>query len=184
VIDDDLVVAGYVLTVPSDAPPGMATVPTSIVTISDCIMPTLPRPRSWDWFEDLDEVERAQAAHAPAAQITAVAMRPADAAAFMDEMGGAGQPYFTLLSQSVRFDGAVQGYEVVGAEATLDFHSWHCHGYADEVSEALGIHVNNVGLLPTYSVAAPVLTWMLDRPASEAPAPVPWVVVALGPVDR
>lgn len=184
VTDDDLILAGYVLTVPSDAPPGMATVPTSIVTISDCIMKTLPRPEFWDWFEDLDEAERGQSTQAPAAQITAVAMRPADAVALMDEMGGAGQPYFALLKQSVRFDGTVQGYEVVGAEHTLDFHSWHCHGYADEVSEALGIRVNGIGLLPTYSSAAAVLKWMLDRPASEAPKPVPWVVVALGPVDR
>ena len=181
--DDDLILAGYVLTVPSDAPPGMATVPTPIVTISDCIMKTLPRPEFWDWFQDLDEAERAHSTQAPAAQITAVTMRPADAVALMAEIGGAGQPYFALLEQQVRFDGAVHGYEVVGAEHTLDFHSWHCHGYADEVSEALGIHVNGIGLLPTYSSAAAVLKWMLDRPESEAPKPVPWVVVALGPVD-
>ena len=184
VTDDDLILAGYVLTVPSDAPPGLSSVPTSIVTVSDCIMKTLPRPEFWDWFEDLDQAKRAQATQAPEAQMTAVALRPADAATLMDEMGGAGQPYFALLRQSVRFNGTVLGYEVVGAEQTLDFHSWHCHGYADDASVALGIQVNDIGLLPTYSTAAAVLKWMLDRPESEAPEPVPWVVVALGPGDR
>ena len=162
----------------------MATVPKSIVTISDCIMKTLPRPEYWDWFEDFDEAKRARSTQAPEAQITAVALRPADAVDLMDEMGGADQPFFAGLTQSVPFNGVVLGYEVIGAEFTLDFHSWHCHGYADDVSEALGIHVNGVGLLPTYSDAAAVLNWMLDRPDSEGPEPVPWVVVALGAADR
>lgn len=184
VTEGEFVVGGYVLTVPSEAPSGMSTVPATMLTISDCIQTTLPRPQFWDWFTDLREAERAVQTETPHTQITAVAFRPADALAFMDEMGGADQPYFALLQRSVRLDGGLVGYEVVGAEATLDFHSWHCHGYADEVSEALGIRVNDLGLLPTYKAATAVLNWMLGRPASEAPAPVPWAVIALGSIDR
>lgn len=185
VIDAELRLAGYVLTVPADAPPDMATVPSSILTISDCIMRTLPRPEFWDWYTRYDEAALARSEFAPDANVTPVALRPADVDVLMDEMGGSDQPYFAGLAKLIPFTGEVLGYEVVGAEHTLDFHSWHCHGYADEVSETLGIRVNDLGLLPTYSTAAAVLKWMLDRPARQAPAPLPWLVVALGaPVDR
>lgn len=180
VTNGELILAGYVLTVPADAPPDMATVPRSILTISDCIMRTLPRPEFWDWHTGYAEAARARTEFAPDANVTPVALRTADADALMKELGGSDQPYFAGLAKSIPFTGEVLGYEVVGAEYTLDFHSWHCHGYADEVSEALGIRVNDLGLLATYSTAAAVLKWMLDRPSSEAPAPVPWVVVALG----
>lgn len=185
VIDADLVMAGYVLTVPASAPPDMATVPTTLLTISDCIMRDLPRPEFWDWYATYAEAALAQSEHAPEAHVTPIALRSADAEDLMNEMGGDDQPYFTELRRLTPFTGEVLGYEVVGAEDTLDFHSWHCHGYADEVNDALGIRVNDLGLLSTYSDAAAVLKWMLDRPSDEAPAPVPWVVVALGaPADR
>lgn len=184
VSDEELLLAGYVLTVSSDAPQGMVTLPASIVTISDCIMKTLPRPEFWDWFEDVDEAKLVQATQAPEARITAIALLPSDAIALIDEMGGADQPFFACLNRSVPFNGEVLGYEVVGAEYSFDFHSWHCHGYADQVREALRIQVNGLGLLPTYTSGAAVLNWMLDRPENEAPEPVSWTVVALGvPVD-
>lgn len=88
-------------------------------------------------------------------------------------------PYFHLLRTGAPAEGDLLGYEVVGAEYTLDFHSWHCHGYADEVADDLGIRVNGVGLLASYVDARAVRDWMLARPVAEAPSPVPWVVVSL-----
>lgn len=184
-IDDGLILAGYVLTVPADAPPGMATVPRSILTISDCIMRTLPRPKFWDWYGTYEEAALARAEHAPDVNVTPVALRPADAESLMGEMGGTRQQYFATLRKLVPFTGEVLGYEIVGAEDTLDFHSWHCHGYADEASDAIGVRVNDLGLLSDYSSADAVFRWMLARPSREAPTPVPWVVVALGaPADK
>lgn len=184
VSDGGLVLAGYVLTVPADAPPAMATVPQSILTISDCIMRDTPRPEFWDWFQTFDEAALARAQLAPDTDVTPVALRPDDAGTLFDEMGGSNLEYFETLRKSIPFTEEVLGYEVVGAEYTFDFHSWHCHGYADRVSEMLGIRVNDLGLLSTYSSAAAVLTWMLDRPLSEAPEDVTWLVVALGaPAD-
>lgn len=71
------------------------------------------------------------------------------------------------------------GYELVGAEATLDFHSWHCHGYAAGAFIELGVELNEVGLIDTYEQATRVLTWMLGQPPENQPAPVEWLVVAL-----
>lgn len=70
-------------------------------------------------------------------------------------------------------------FEVVGAEYVLTFHSWHCHGYADEVAVERGIRTTRDGLLATFEDAAAVRSWMLSRPSEQAPAPVPWCVVAL-----
>lgn len=185
VSSEALVLAGYVVTVAADAPPGLATVPGTILTISDCIAQVSRQPEFWDWYLTYDEAALAQTEGATDARVVSVAVRHADTRAFMEETGGADQPYFETLRQSFPFADEVLGYEVVGAEASLDFHSWHCHGYADEVSVELGIRVNDLGLLPSYSAAAAVLQWMLDSPSREAPAPVPWVVVALGvPADR
>ena len=177
--DPDLILAGYVLTVPADAPPGLSSLPDQILTISDCIMDALPRPEFWDWFQTLSDAELA-CSSATHVQITAVAMRIEDAGLLMDAMGGSQQPCFDTLSQHLPFDDEVLGYEVVGAEHSLDFHSWHCHAYADEVHDALHIQVNHLGLLVTYSDAGRVLEWMLARPTREAPKLVPWAVVALG----
>lgn len=179
VTDADLLVAGYVITAPGSAPPGESTLPAAITTISDCIMPDLPRPEWWDWFTDVDEALSAQSTCLEATQLTTVALHRADASDFMKVMGGAEQPSFDKLRQLDPVVGSVLGYEVVGAEVNLDFHSWHCHGYADAVSESLRIRVNRLGLLSTYSDASEVLRWMLGLPSSESPAPVPWVVVAL-----
>lgn len=88
-------------------------------------------------------------------------------------------PYFQLLHSATPAEGEVLGYEIVGAEATLDFHSWHCHGYADEVADDLGIRVNDLGLLASYDPARAVRDWMLARTMDQAPSPVPWVVVGL-----
>lgn len=174
-----LLVAGYVLAVPTDAPSGDEALPAKILTISDCIMEELPRPEYWDWFMDLDEAREQRSGSALPCEVLQVAIRRSDVPAFIEANGGADQPYFALLNRAQTLDGGVLGYEVVGAEWTLDFHSWHCHGYAGEARDSLGVHVNESGLLANYAEAVRVLDWMLDLPASQAPAPVYWSVVAL-----
>lgn len=175
----DLIVAGYVLAVPTDAPLGDEALPAKILTISHCIMEDLPRPEYWDWFLDLDQAKKQRAVSAVSCEILKVAIRRSDVLAFVEANGGTDQPYFSLLNRDQVLDGEILGYEIVGADWTLDFHSWHCHAYAGEARASLGVRVNELGLLSSYSDAIKVLGWMLDLPASEAPAPVHWSVVAL-----
>ncbi|NTW40219.1 MAG: hypothetical protein HGA44_10095 [Cellulomonadaceae bacterium] len=180
-----LVLAGWVLVAPTSGARALgSSLPASILTISDCIQETFPRPPSWDWFTDLAEAQRARRGHETAARLVSVAMSPEDADEFI-EQGAVDQPpeALALLRRHLPLgDGTIPlGYEIVGAEHGLDFHSWHCHGYADEVHARLGISTNGYGLVPTHENAKAVLRWMLARPAREAPAPVPWCVVALAP---
>ena len=178
--DDVLIKGGYVLVKPTAVPEWLTGIPGEILTISDCIMEDLPRPESWDWFDSAEEAEARRLATRSNAQVLTVALRPADGRDLMNEMGGAEQPCFSLLRRKIPFAGDVLGFEIVGAEATLDFHSWHCHGYAPEVRTALGIKLDDVGLLTSFADAVAVLEWMLALPAEQAPSPVPWIVVALG----
>lgn len=156
----------------------MESVPAEIITVSDCIQDDLPRPEFWDWFLDLADARSAQVMSA-GTRVVAVALVPEDADRLMEEMGGPEQPWFALLARQIPATGRLLGYELIGAEDTLDFHSWHCHSYADDLALAKGITVNNLGLLPTLAKAQSALTWMTGLPADEAPAPVPWCVAAL-----
>ena len=185
VTPNELIIAGWVLVraVPTPKVLGQ-TLPAQLITISDCIQDDLPRPEPWlgDWFQDGHEagLAAAQAAGEPPTVVT-VAMHPDDAAAFIAQWEGDDSSWFALLRQRSPLSPATQilGYEVVGAEEGLDFHSWHCHGYADEVQAAVGVVTNDNGLIQNLAEARSVLTWMLERPDSEAPEPVPWTVVAL-----
>lgn len=172
------IVAGYVLVRRASPPPGMSSVPESIITISDCIMDDLPRPEFWDWFQDAEEAARAESV-TPDCAIVAVALEPSEAMDLIQEAGGADRPWFALLRANLPATGTLLGYELVGAEDTLDFHSWHCHGYADDLLAAEGIHVNDSGLISTLSEARRALQWMVSLPEDEEPEPVPWFVVAL-----
>ena len=156
------------------------SLPPTIITTSQCIMEDLPCPEFWDWYQEQAEAERGRQT-APHARVITVAMHPDDATAFMAAHSGEPAPYFETLGrgQPLSTSAPVLGYEVVGAEWSLQFHSWHCHGYADEVARNLGILVNDEGLLPTRDHALAVLRWMLDLPADEAPTPVDWTVIAL-----
>lgn len=100
----DLVVAGYVLTLPADAPPNDDALPPKILTISDCIMADFPRPEFWDWFLDVDDAKQAQAATASHPDVMQVAMRRSDVPQFVAANGGADQPHLSLLTrdQTVR----------------------------------------------------------------------------------
>lgn len=89
----------------------------------------------------------------------------------MQQQGGAEQPYFDLLRTQSRLPvgSTVLGYELVGAEWTLDFHSWHCHGYAAEAFDELRVQLNEFGLIDNYEQATRVLTWMLRQPPENQP---------------
>ena len=181
---DALIVAGWVLVREVDTPaPLGTTLAPRLMTISDCIQDDLPRPDPWlgDWFQDKIEATKAAArARGERPLVVTVAMSQRDATAFVDEWE---EPavWFDLLrrGEPLPLGAQVLGYEVVGAEEALDFHSWHCHAYADDAQEALDISVNRFGLIPSLEQARAVLTWMLGLPDAEAPAPVPWTVVAL-----
>jgi hypothetical protein len=172
------IVAGYVLVRPATAPPGWSSVPGSLITISDCIMDDLPRPEYWDWFQNPADAARAQSV-TPDTTVVSVALEADDAAHLIDEMGGPGQPWFALLERNVGATGTLLGYELVGAEPSLDLHTWHCYDYADALLASRGIRVNDLGLLSTLADAQAALRWMTSLPDREAPAPVPWFVVAL-----
>ncbi len=181
----DLILTGWVLVQPAEHPPGLhAGLPQFLLTISDCIQADLPRPEDGfsDWF-----IERAAADVAchsiddPTVWVATIGMHPDDARILRSEYAASDEPGFALLDRGLPLprDADVLGYEVVGAEHTLDFHSWHCHGYADDVRRELGICVNPLGLLRSLEDARAVRRWMLELPSSEAPAPVPWTVVAI-----
>lgn len=175
---EELLLAGYVLTRPGSAPE-MSSVPSRIVTISDCITDDLPRPEFWDWFQSTQDVVAARRGLESSTDLVAVALPEAEADALMHGLGGRDMPYFDLLRTGTPAEGELLGYEVVGAEHSLDFHSWHCHSYADQVRTECDIQVNGLGLLATFEEAASVRDWMLARRSREAPSPVPWVVVGL-----
>lgn len=177
-----LIIAGWVLVTPTTRPQALGdSLPSTIVTISDCIQEDLPQPFGCDWFLDVAEADLARRDNAAHAIVVSVSMRPRDAAEIISQIADEEQHAMALLRRQLPLDAAsaVLGFEVVGAESPLDFHSWHCHGYADEVEAELGIRTNSDGLIATVEEAAAVRDWMLSRPPEQAPAPVPWCVVAL-----
>ncbi len=181
---EQLIVGGWVLAQKVPTPPSVGSaLPAQLLTVSDCIQPDLPRPKPWlgDWFQDQHEAATAAESVLPRPQLVTVAMHPEDARRFIAECDEEPSPWFDLLRRGEPLppDAVVLGYEVVGAEPTLDFHSWHCHGYADEVRSALGIAVNSLALLQSLGEARHVRDWMLARPPEQSPKPVPWAVIAL-----
>lgn len=178
--EDDLVVGGYVVAVPAARPsaPGSG-MPARILTVSHCIMDA-PEHDLFGWFTDADEAE-ARRRDAPDALTVAVVIPQDEAEQLVRECGGPSMPYFDLLRrrEAVPTGTALLGYEVVGVESSLSFHSWHCHDYAAEVRAALDVRVNRHGLIDGQADAVRVRDWMLARPPREQPVSVPWVVVAL-----
>ena len=91
---------------------------------SESIQDDLPRPEFWDWFQDLADARSAQSMSART-RVVAVALDPEDADQLIEAIGGPGQPFFALVARQIPATGTLLGYEVVGAEATLDSHSQH-----------------------------------------------------------
>ncbi len=179
----ELIVAGYVLVRPTPSPSHLESVPDTILTVSDCIMETLPHPEFWDWYTSCADAVEARAGTPSDTLVVAVLMTVPDAQELIEETGGPGMPFHDLLRAQEPAECALLGYEPVGAEWTLDFHSWHCYGVADELKASLGVGVNEHGLIESYADARRALDWMLSRPAEHAVAPVPWTVVGLTVVD-
>lgn len=183
--NDGLIVAGWIVVQLTPTPAHMgSTLPPTMLTISDCIQADMPQPDNWlgDWFQDHQQASDAVKPLLESdAHLVTVAMHPNDASVFMDARGGSESPWFELLRRREPLSATLQilGYEVVGAEEYLDFHSWHCHGYADDALTALGIGVNDLGLIPSLEGARRVCAWMLALPSEEAPIEVPWTVVGL-----
>lgn len=71
------------------------------------------------------------------------------------------------------------GYGGSRADWSLDLPSWHCHGSATEAFDELQARLNEFGLIDTHGQASQVLSWMLEQPPENQPAPVEWTVVAL-----
>ena len=182
---DVLFVAGWVLVRETESAAYLgASMPPRLVTISDCIQDELPRPEPWlgDWFQDRDEADAAaRRLDDRSVMVVTVAMPRAEADDFAQAWSGEDAPWLSLLRGAVPLpaDAKVLGYEVVGAQEVLDFHSWHCHGYADDVRVDLGIGLTDQGMVPDVSAARSILPWMLARPQAQAPKPVPWTVVCL-----
>lgn len=184
-MQERLIVAGWVLVRPTPTAQCLGTtLPPLLWTISDCIQDDLPSPDPWlgDWFQDEAEAVRAAATvTGELPRVVTVALVPEDAVDLMADANPDSSECFDLLRQHVALDDGcgVLGFEVVGAEQYVDVHSWHCHGYADEAWERLGIRTNDKGLISTYAEARAVLTWMCNLPDSEAPEPCLWTIVAL-----
>ena len=182
---DRLIIAGYVVVAPTARPPGLEPLlPDPYVTVSACLADDLQVPEFSGWFQDLAEAEAA-VCKSPTSDLLAVGFEPADADAFMADMTDEDY-HFVLLRQALGMPAEAQviGFEIVGAEYALSFHTWHCHGLASEAAATLGIGLNRYGLLDDHADATRVLDWMNALPPEDAPAFVPWTAVALAIMNR
>ena len=177
---DELLLAGWTLIRPLPTPRDLGwSLPAHLTTISQCIQDDLPRPEWADWAVDRSLLEKARIDAAPDATLMAVAMSVDESLALIDRLGGADDASFGLLRQQRPAGSEPLGWEVVGAEPELTFHSWHCHGYADQVLADLGIAVTDRGLLGSAADAEKVRDWMLQLPNDQAPREVAWTFIAL-----
>lgn len=180
------IVAGWIWAIPTSTPPELGqSLPPELLTVSDCIGVDVPRPPDelGDWYQDRVEADtRALPGFSElGAHLLTVFMDSGDADEFMSHWNGQDSPFFDHLrrQQPPPSTAQILGFEVVGAEVPLDFHSWHCHGYADEVLTDLQIEVGELGLFNTLEEAHRVRDWMLALPAKQRPAEVPWTVVGV-----
>ena len=180
-----LILAGYVVAAPTVRPPASdPLLPDPYVTISSCLADDLSTPEFSGWFQDRAQAEAALY-QLPAANLLAVGLAEPDAANFAAEMVEESR-HFELLQRASEMPTAAQqlGFEIIGAEYGLAFHSWHCYGLASDASAALGVHPNQYGLLDDHTKAARVLEWMQSLPDADAPAPVPWTAAAIATMGR
>lgn len=74
------------------------------------------------------------------------------------------------------------GFDLIGIEYVGDFHSFHCHEMADELSKRFGLVLNQFGLFNEVSDWQPILDYMNDE--ETGCAPVPWFVAKVKLVDH
>ncbi|MGW6196291.1 hypothetical protein ACWF0M_09095 [Kribbella sp. NPDC055110] len=168
-----LIVGGYVVAAPTTI--GPPELPRPLRTISTCLLETFSRPIEGDWYVERTEAERAVSG---STEVITVAFDDELAAGFRSEFEET-DDFFSLLDEGRPLDVPVLGYEVVGLERSLTFHSWHCHGFAGQVHHELGIGIDESGLLGSPEDGRQVLEYLRTRPAWDAPYQIPWTVVAL-----
>ncbi|MEU0094594.1 hypothetical protein [Kribbella sp. NPDC006257] len=152
----------------------------------------MPEPEFIDWYTDRQEAAAVRAGWRDPLDLIAVGLTEeeavelrsgAESSAGTESSAGAESSaafVYSLLDQRLPVPSStLLGFEIVGAEATLQFHSWHCHDYLHEAERELGVRVNRLGLFDDHRDAERVRDWMLSQPATTAPKPVPWVVVSL-----
>ncbi|GAB2664853.1 hypothetical protein [Kribbella swartbergensis] len=175
-----VILGGYVIAAPTTL--GPRDLPSPLRTISHCLLDDLPRPAYAGWFTDRAEAEKALAArHAPA-DVLAVGLEEHLADALRAEYADDESAYFFRLLDlrlPLPTDAVFLGHEIVGCETDFTFHSWHCHGYADQVRRELGVVVDHVRLLADFADALRVLDYLRTRPADDAPYEIPWTVATL-----
>ena len=181
-VTDELVLVGWTLIRPVPSPHVLGrSLPPYLTTISQCIQDDLPRPEWADWTVDRSLVDRARLDTSPDTAVMAVAMPEVEAHTFLSQARDPGTPSLALLRRHELARGEPLGFEVVGTEPDLVFHSWHCHGYADLAVAALGVRLTERGLLSSATDAKAVRDWMLQLTNDQAPYEVPWTYIALIP---
>jgi hypothetical protein len=175
-----VILGGYVIAAPTSL--GPSDLPSPLWTISHCLLDDLPRPMCTDWFIDRAEAEQLLAGCGKAAELVAVGLEEGLADELRAEYVDDEAAYFLRLLDERRplpEDAVILGHEVVGCELDFSFHSWHCHGYADQVHNKLGIAIDHAGLLADFTDALRVLAYLRTRPAYDAPYEIPWTVATL-----
>lgn len=139
-MSDELVMVGWTLIRPVPSPPELGHgLPPLLTTISQCIQDDLPRPEWADWTVDRSLLDRARLDTPPHTTVMAVAMTGVEADTFLTQVRDRDDRSLALLRRHEPALGEPLGFEVVGAQFDLVFHSWHCHGYADQARSALGV---------------------------------------------
>jgi hypothetical protein len=181
----NLTLGGYVLSTPTARDAWQSdSLPDPFMTISSCLQRGVPEPEFIDWYTDRQEAELVRASWSGNLDLIAVGMREQESAeltAGRQNDKTADDFIYGLLNQRLPMPttAAALGYEIVGVEGSLQFHSWHCHNYLDEAQRELGVRINQHGMFDQHRDAEQVRDWMLSQPVEKSPKPVPWVVVAL-----
>lgn len=75
------------------------------------------------------------------------------------------------------------GYDLIGIEESGDFHSFHCHNLATELSEKFEIEINEFGLIKENNQWQEMVTFMNDENNGFASAPWFYVKVKKSGLD-
>jgi hypothetical protein len=67
------------------------------------------------------------------------------------------------------------GYDLIGVELGGDFHTFHCHDLADELTSKFGIELNEFGLIQEIENQKEIIDFMNDK--ENGHEPVPWYLV-------
>jgi hypothetical protein len=176
---------GYILCTPTRRDAWQSdSLPDPFMTISSCLQDRVPEPEFIDWYTHRQQAEEVRAGWSGELDLIAVSLSDRESVELTADQqldAAVDDLTFGLLNQrsDVPTAATALGYEVVGVESPLQFHSWHCHDYLDEARRELGVRINQLGLFDDHRDAEQVRDWMLSLPVESSPEPVPWVVVGL-----